>query len=315
MSYNYNGSNISTYISGITSANYSNFTSKFANSGITSVSNDLGIAGISVVPSNINYSISGVDISTYSIAKYVDNTGLTQAGIPSWCNHLRVVMVSSGNSTTGSSTSYTYTYTYTYVYHVDTHVDWWGINNQDSGEYNHYHDAQPKGHAQISQVYLGYNVQQDQPLPQWDGGYQGYPQATHVHGQLYQTQPQAQPQAQVTNYYPGAGAFTYVDIQKGSLQTLQVGSNTININTYGIQLSNGQAASSGGNGSNGAVNLQGTTPQGVNYAVAGLFSGKKYSSGTLGQCGIKVFDAAATRASGDTSSSSNGFYRIYYLAS
>lgn len=298
MSYNYyyngNVTNINSIVKGFVS-NLTNFQQKFQNSGSVSTTNDLGIdltknTAYTSWPycSSFGYNYLGSDVSTFCIANYVDNTAITKTNIPVWCTHIRVVMVSSGG--TG------------YIYNNQTHIDVIGVNNQDYDGYSHSHSHDASHKSQQFQTTYSASIINQQQAPGYDRTFQGYITQTHV------------VTSATPSNTPGAGSFTLVDIKTANLQTLQIGSNVININTYGIQLSNGTSATGGAtgvNGTNGSVTLQGVTAQGANYTVSNLFTGKQYSSGTSGINGILVFDSAATRTDGNQGQT--GFYRIYYL--
>ena len=66
----------------------------------TSYSSDFG--GINENQSNTGYKVSGADISSYSIAPYVDSVnypnGIAQTNLPTWCKYIRVIMIGKGGS-------------------------------------------------------------------------------------------------------------------------------------------------------------------------------------------------------------------------
>lgn len=287
--YFFNSKNILNGIQGFTS---NTFMASLGNGNFNTntITNDLGIHGISYMPSTTGYSYGGVDLSQYCIAKYIDNIAITNTNIPSWCNHLRVIMSSAGGQ--GS--------VYVYNTQQDTINQRQQQQQQQSPASTHTQTQSTSATPIATGAYQ--SLQRDRQL---SGYYDNQFNYDHVHISGTVTL--------LNTYNSGAGSFTFVDIQTLNLQTLQVNTNAIAINTYGILLTGGQNASGTGNGSNGQVNFQGITPTGNNYTVSNLLNGQKYSSGTQGQSGIVAYDPTATRTNGQVNQT--GFFRVYYLTS
>lgn len=63
--------------------------------------------GISEHQNTVGYSVGGTDISTYSIAPYIDSvsypSGISNTNIPAWCTAIRVIMIGGGGDPTNTA--------------------------------------------------------------------------------------------------------------------------------------------------------------------------------------------------------------------
>lgn len=243
-----------------------------------------------------SYTVNGTDISTYSVAYYIDYTTTTTATFPSWCTKTRCVMIGRGGNGQG------------------------GQNSQRNWQYGyqrqaHYHKDQMLYHNQNDQDQNYFGVQNTAMA----GGYGG------AGGGFVYLEIASNPSTSYTVTIQSAASTSFVG-QGINSEALNGGVYT-QVGTTSGQVQIGANGGVGGvpsGGTGGGGNLSGS----INYTVSSssLYSqyGKgggagngggssSYSSGN--QAGIQPYDNTtyAIQAGGAGAGGTSGFCRVYFL--
>ena len=272
-----------------------------------------GTIGVDEKPNRIGYSYQGTDISTWSIAPYIDGANgesFTQANLPSWCKNIRVITIGGGGSGTAA-----------------VHVN----QNSNQDYYQHHNHVTPQTQNDDSSnqhhVEVSYEVQNQYDKPQPNSNHQNSGTTFNQNNNYdYHNHHQYNVNQASTGGGGGAGIYltsistqTYSQIQiQNQLSTSQVSKPTV------LSLSNGTYTITAGGGINstaGTVTTQGFQIQGsqISGPVSGYgYTGANGQSTTACQNGINNSQGAFTTTliygdGGEGKAGAAGYYRVYFL--
>jgi hypothetical protein len=298
MSYYKNNVALSTIIKYITNSTITNY---YKNTGIAqsySYVSDF-TSSINEKPTSTTYTFtsSNTDISTYSIAYWIDSTQTLT--IPAWSSSIRAILIGSGGTGGSGQGNRVYQQQDFHSHQQDYH------HNDGFGHHNNH-------------PYNQQDSQQHTYTPGTGGGGGGGGGFLYITSQItgqttpssqyQQYQIQAQAQTSGSNTQLSIQQTAYVAFTGGTAQGQNVGSGgqtngTGTINSAGYNGSTPQSSTGGNGGKNGGYQTYVSSSSTLNSYGVGGAGGQGGSSTSTSQSG----------QSGQ--SGGNGYYRIYFLTS
>ena len=296
--------------------------------------------GINEKPNTVGYSVGGTDVSTWSIAPYVDiNTFSTfsKEYIPSWCKAIRVIMIGGGGSKGEDSKNpdvYENNYTADWAEPVFGGQGVWNADNgaRDKTNYDNYtanainnrasfqaiseggesqkqvvvhvKNCQNENDSQINQIDVETNLQQNQQNGNY---YVQYQRKERIVGGTRVLTYRAQHK---TGGLGGGGAAVYIGyISTETYSNIQI-SGTSSI-TLRLNNNNAIICNSGTNGGNATRDVNGNGGEGgkTQIITPGLVSPTFSADGNTG--GKNGFNDKTKLDYGD--SDRGPYYRVYFL--
>lgn len=304
---------------------YTNYSSQFQN--------------ITETPNTTNYKYQNSDLSTFSIASWIETTASTSISLPTWCNKIRAVLVGAGGGGGAgqNATTNTNQHTHTAAYSAITSYNQVQVAEQQTIHRHNSYNASLFNQEQFQQF--------DQRVPAYS-----YTTANYTQYPAVQTDSHSYT-AGTAGGGGGGGGFIYLnelDVASNKSISIQVGtggsassagnSTVLTINsssTYtapggngGQSTTSGSASAttttgtiniSGGSGSTGTGGKSGVTSQTTQYSnnttIVALGSGGSGGSGGAAAGTYTTYGGNPPAApSGSVGSSgTSGYCRLYYL--
>jgi hypothetical protein len=332
---NLNKARLSDLIKYVKNANY---TTSFGTSSLTLNTSYTSVFSntINEAPNPLGYKYLGTDISTFSIATWVESAGSTTfTSIPTWCTKIRAVLIGGGGGAGGSGTAN--------IAHQTTGPH--GHGPHGHGPHGHGpHGHGPNGHGPHNHNHQHTHGNDNQWAPDYNLDYN--PDYNPDYTPDYNQDNVQTPQPAQYGGGGGGGGFAYLstyDIASnknavtvslgsggglgGTNQAGQTGgSTTLTLpNSLSVIANGGGAAQSGGQGG-GTATAAGGAAGGVqagvtattNSGVSGV-AGTTTETGTGGASGLAPYSSNSTMLTygvgGNNAAGTGGYYRIYFLTS
>jgi hypothetical protein len=303
--FQYNGTEINNIIYGSNATNTTSINNAFTNMTITTNPSSNNYTNINSTPNTFYYSINGVDITTYSIATFVEASSGSTTNMPSWCKNIRAVLIGGGGGSTPSALGTQYDY----------HSNNSGYNNPIA----------------TNVFNRDYKVREHKTTPGNGGGGGAFIYISSLNVTGYQTFSLSCGTGGGASTTGGATTLTISKNSQtstftagggGGAQTAGAASITNNISATTLYGSGQAGGGGGGTNTGGTYQVSYQGGQQVNQAPTGTggSGGKDGSIGITPQTqtsgltyGIGAAASSSTTAVVAGNSGNQGFYRIYYL--